>query len=506
MRRESLLLISAALGLAVLSGAASGQSTTQVAFAPGSQELFALDFARAPIGGFRSTIELPRGTVVPLTGNMAVVTKNGRPMLRATEHSELLISLPNDEKLPQNFTIEVDIVPRDGGPEPDLTLEGTRSINQDAGSAHLRVTTDASFGFIQVVGGGTNVPELAIPDDIRVTLPETLTRIGVNVEGSTIRPYINGVEILPDKEQPNLKVQARFARGNVLRVTLGGLTEDERRTVRPVYLSRVRIAAAAPVTAAAVIPVAIPAANTETIRGLVANAVTGIVAGVGPQGDASVSWSALQGATSYFVVRWKIDDAACCKNFSPPQGMNRLDWADGVLPMAGTYAYRVYATTSSGILVGETTVAYQPVLATPPPGGGGVNRTGVDRSSIPAPRTIGLREVTAIGGYGSILPRAIDLGAVAAIGPFAAIAPHTIPLAAIQAVGSVRSTARTGVSVAPEPRTIALAELLGSGGFGAIKPKTIALSAMTASGGFAIPRPRTITLTGFTAAGTSRTP
>lgn len=465
-----------------LSSVAAGQPTQVVAasgFSPGGQELFVLDFTRTPIGGFPSTIRR-------LSGNMEVVTKDGMPMLRALEKSEFLITLPGG--LPPSFTIEVDIVPKECCPPPDLTLEGTARINQGVGSAHLLWTADGTFGWVGVVGGATDNREFQIPDEIRATLPGALTRVAVSVEGRTIKFYTNGRELYA--------IQAQFARGSVLRITLGGQTEDE--GGKPVYLARIRVATGAPVTVA------------EQKSGLTASGdeppppVTGIVPRVGSQGDASVTWSAIPGVTSYFVVRWKVDDAACCSNFSPPEGLNRLDWADGVLPMAGTYAYRVYATTPTGISTGEATVTYQPIAPVAPT----INKNPATMPPPPAPRTIDLSEVTAAGGFGTIDPRTIEVAGVTAAGSYGAIAQRTIALPEIQGSGGVRSTARViaGAPAVPAPRTIAVAELLGTGGFGAIKPRTIALLVITASGGLAVPLPRTINLAGWTAAGRTRTP
>ena len=467
------------------------------AFAPGGQELIALNLAGSQTGTFTQGIQLPSGARVdPLIGAMEVVLKDGVPMLRATEHSEFLITLPKGLVLPTNFTIEVDVVVRDGGPEPDLTLEGTRSINQGSASAHLRMSMDGTFGVVQIVGGNTNIPEVPMPDEVRVTLPKTLTRVGVSIEGGTIRFYINGVEILPDPEKPALKVQAQFARGEVLRVTLGGVTDAE-----PVYLARLRVATGATATVATALPAAMPI-GTATITPL----APAIAAKVGPQGDASVSWSAISGATNYFVVRWKVDDANCCKNFSPPTGMNRLDWQDGVLPMAGTYAYRVYATTPNGISVGETTVAYQPVTAPVP--GSGINRTAATKSSAPAARTIDLSAITALGGFGSVPPRSIALTALSAVGPFQSITARSIALTAIQATGALKVSTRTTSTLptAPAPRTIALSDLVAAGVVGAVSPKTITLTAISGQGGAVLLSPRTISLPGLTAAGTTRIP
>jgi hypothetical protein len=146
----------------------------------------------------------------------------------------LLIYLP--QRLPQDFTIEVDLVPKACCPPPDLTLEGTGIINQGQSSAHLLLVTDADHGFVSVIGGAADTYEQALPELIRAALPGVLTRVGVSVAGNTIRFYING--------KPIYAHQASFARGHVLRVTLGGSTDDQG-AVKPVYLARVRVATGA---------------------------------------------------------------------------------------------------------------------------------------------------------------------------------------------------------------------------------------------------------------------
>src|SRR5204862_7198399 len=78
-----------------------------------------------------------------------------------------------------------------------------------------------------------------------------------------------------------------------------------------------------------------------------------------------VRWSAVPGATGYVDARWVVGDAACCNNFSPPGApLTTSTWIDGgTLPKLGTYVYRVYATTSSGTLTGETTFAWKGTTA-----------------------------------------------------------------------------------------------------------------------------------------------
>lgn len=88
--------------------------------------------------------------------------------------------------------------------------------------------------------------------------------------------------------------------------------------------------------------------------------VAGIVAEVGVRGGASVRWDAVAGATRYFVVRWNAGDAACCKRISPLNASGpTLSWQDE-LPKAGTYGYRVYATTPTGTYAGEVRLNFIP--------------------------------------------------------------------------------------------------------------------------------------------------
>lgn len=90
------------------------------------------------------------------------------------------------------------------------------------------------------------------------------------------------------------------------------------------------------------------------------SSVTGVVAEVGVRGGATVRWNAVAGATRYFVVRWNAADAACCKRISAPElAATVLTWQDE-LPKAGTYGYRVYATTPNATYAGEVRLTFVP--------------------------------------------------------------------------------------------------------------------------------------------------
>jgi hypothetical protein len=509
----------------------AGRALTKSGVPLRGQELFALDLGNTLMGEVPAALKL-------LSGNVEVVRKDGVPMLKAATASAFLITLP--EVLPADFTLEFDLIPKVGGPPPDLSVEGTPTINQGPGSAHLLWQADA---YLAVIGGAQDNYEQPMPEDLRTSMPGVLTHVGLSFEGNTVRLYTNGHRLYT--------LERQFARGRVLRVSMGGIDEG----VGAVYLAGLRIATGGPVIAANPTPApgttkvetppgtggrigpGPPGATERQQSGLTGSetvqqksgltgetttlpAVTGITPRVSAQGDASLSWAALQEATSYFVVRWKVDDPACCSNFSPPAGVPALTWQDGVLPRSGTYGYRVYATSSAGISVGETRVMYQRIASvsepapepapSPAPAGPASKQTVTKTlSPVPASRTITPTGITATGAFSAIASRTIDLAEILATGGFSVMAPRTIVVAGITAVGSVRSLAKSGTSGGsgiPASRTIDMVALTGAGGFGAVPSRTITLPGLTATGGFALIPPRTITLPGLTATGSGTTP
>jgi hypothetical protein len=192
-------------------------------FQPGGQQLFALDLTGTPVGEAPTTLRL-------LRGNVEVVLLGGARMLKASSVSEFLITLP--QVLPQDFTLEFDLVPKTGGPPPDLSIEGTPTINQGVGSAHLLWQAD---GYLAVIGGAQDNYEQPMPEDLRGTLPGVRTQVGVSFTGPTVKLYTNGRRLFT--------LDRVFARGRVLRVFLGGVDD-----VNAVYLAGLRIATGAQLT------------------------------------------------------------------------------------------------------------------------------------------------------------------------------------------------------------------------------------------------------------------
>jgi hypothetical protein len=187
-----------------------------VQLAPGTT-LFQLDLSGTPVGEFPSAIK-------QLKGSMAVVLQGGVPMLKASAASEFLITLP--QVLPRDFTLEFDLVPKRGSNPQDLSFEGTPTINQGTGSAHVLWH---ATGYLGVVGGGGDNFETPMPEDLRATLPGVLTHVVADFQGPTVKLYTNG--------RRHYTLDKQFARGRVLRVFLGA--EDD--GTEAVYLAGLRI-------------------------------------------------------------------------------------------------------------------------------------------------------------------------------------------------------------------------------------------------------------------------
>ncbi len=207
--------VASPLALALLLPAgALGQPA--VPLRPGTT-LFQLDLAGTPLG------EIPTA-IKQLGGSMTVVVKDGMPMLKASAASVFLITL--SQPLPQDFTLEFDLVPKLGSNPQDLSFEGTPTINQDDGSAHVLWH---ATGSLSVIGGGGDNYESPMPKALRATLPGVLTHVVADFQGPTIKLYTNG--------ERHYTLDKQFARGRVLRVFLGGQDDG----TEAVYLAGLRI-------------------------------------------------------------------------------------------------------------------------------------------------------------------------------------------------------------------------------------------------------------------------
>ena len=203
----------------LLPAAASAQNG---GFMPGSRDLFVLDLASVPVDEFPRQLSL-------LKGEVRVVEKFGKRMLRASDPAEILIEF--SEELPQDFTLELDIVPKLNCNPEDISFEGTGEIDQ--GPASMNVLWQSNH--VALVGGAEQNKEIAMPDALQAKARGNLTEVRASFAGGSFKLYTNGKEIVNESGR-------KFVRGRLLRVGLGG--QDER--FCSVHLAKLRVATDSP--------------------------------------------------------------------------------------------------------------------------------------------------------------------------------------------------------------------------------------------------------------------
>lgn len=214
--------LAALILLGGLPGDGTAQSTLTMGFVPGKRTLFELDLAATQLG------ESPRQLKL-LSGSAELVQKDGVRMLKASSRTEFLITLP--EFLPEAFTLEFALVPKQCCNPEDLAFEGTRTINQGAASARIAWDSDGSL----IVVGGGNTYDSPMPEDLKVSLPGVLTEVSARFDSATVSLYTNGRRLYTLSDR-------RFVRGKVLRVFLGGQDDAD----QAVHLARLRVATDSP--------------------------------------------------------------------------------------------------------------------------------------------------------------------------------------------------------------------------------------------------------------------
>jgi hypothetical protein len=190
------------------------------AFTPGARTLYSLDLSKVPAG------QLPQDIKV-LEGTMNVVMKDGVPMLGTSERTNFLVRLP--EIMPQDFTLEFEIIPKDKCGGEDLAFEGTEIISQS--DVSMLVLWESSN--LRLSGGGEYV-ELPMPENFLPTIPAA-TVIQAGFQGGQFSLYTNGRRLLSRSARS-------FARNRFIRVFLGGSEECA------VHLSKLRVATSIPAT------------------------------------------------------------------------------------------------------------------------------------------------------------------------------------------------------------------------------------------------------------------
>ena len=414
--------------LAVLLSAATAAAGQTVA--PGAREIWLLNFGNLPVGDF------PNRPDLRTQSSLEVVDKDGVRMLKAGTRSEFLIRLP--EVLPEAFTLEFDLVPKEEGSLEDLWFGST--------------TTSAA----EIIWSPTTqrVGEFQATSNLGTTRGQ-LTKILASFEGNTFKLYTNGVRLYT-------LTDLRFVRGQDLRVFLGGANDEN----GAVYLARVRVAEgiAAPIVTAAL------ASNTGTGMLSAPAIIPTSPPPTLPTSQLPASTAAPSGVNN------PVTDARVALFASPPQRSIRLTgFAGNGVPPPPSRRIALTGFAGAGAPPNLSRTVRLPGLA------------GVGGWEVPSPRTTRLTGFTGVGN--ALELRTTSRVVVTEVPP---PPPRTIPLAPFTGAGSTVPVAArsirlagftgTGEVTAPAARRITLPGFSGSGGTGDVVSRVSRLSGWTGVG------------------------
>ncbi|HUF67011.1 MAG TPA: OmpA family protein [Longimicrobiales bacterium] len=187
-------------------------------FVPGSKVLFFTDFTEDRTGNFPGRLKF-------VGGAMDVVERDDVKVLRVTNRSTFLI--PIGSKLPERFTLEIDVIAPRNGKVDMVSFEGGRELNRGDESANVTWNTTGAF----ILGSGLHMGNGAIdlPDAMQPGLIDNVTHLRVLMDGAYFKMYVNERRIYNIPE-------LAFRRDSVIRVLTTGDEES------PVYFTSIRVA------------------------------------------------------------------------------------------------------------------------------------------------------------------------------------------------------------------------------------------------------------------------
>jgi OmpA-OmpF porin, OOP family len=191
-------------------------------FVPGNKVMFYTDFTTDKVGNFATGLKYK-------AGSMDVVERDGVRMLRATSRSEFLI--PLHQKLPERFTLEMDVIVPAGLQGYDVVaFEGGPALDRSAASAEVSF---APGDGTSIIGGGQNAGTSGVrfPDAMRPRLQGQVAHLRVLMDGAYFKLYVN------ERRQYNIP-ELQFRRDSLIRVNVRGSEEPD----MALYVTSVRVA------------------------------------------------------------------------------------------------------------------------------------------------------------------------------------------------------------------------------------------------------------------------
>ena len=215
----------AALAIAIFAGDVTAQATKADAklyenydFVPGSKVIFYTDFSEDKVGNFARGLKYKSGPV-------EVVERDGIKVLRSTGRGEFLI--PVGRKLPQRFTLEIDVLASDPTRHAVVAFEGGPQL--DRGDKSAEVSWEITGAFMFGAGQDATNSTVKTPKEMEAALTGNVAHIRVLMDSAYFKMYTN------ERRFYNIP-ELKFARDSVIRVMLSGTDE------LPAFITGIRVA------------------------------------------------------------------------------------------------------------------------------------------------------------------------------------------------------------------------------------------------------------------------
>lgn len=190
-------------------------------FVPGNKVIFYSDFSDDRVGNFARRLKY-------ISGPVEVVERDGVKVLRSTGRGAFLI--PVGKRLPERFTLEVDILaPQDGGNRELLVLEGGPQM--DRGDKSAEITWQTVGTYIQGSGQNVGISSVRFPEAVKARQIGQLVHIRVLMDSAYFKMYVN------ERRVYNIP-ELHFQRDSVIHVFLHGVDNEE----VPTFVTRIRVA------------------------------------------------------------------------------------------------------------------------------------------------------------------------------------------------------------------------------------------------------------------------
>ncbi len=190
-------------------------------FVPGNKVMFYTDFSEDRVGNFARGLKY-------LAGPMEIVERDDVKMLRATGTGELLI--PLGKKLPQKFTLEIDILTAASAPLGDrVRVEGGKTHDQ-GDEKSVEISWGPQHNTLHGGGQERSRSQLHLTDDEAAKYVDRPAHLRILMDSGYFKMYAN------EKRLYNIP-ELLFRRDSVIRLALVGGADNE-----ALFITSIRVA------------------------------------------------------------------------------------------------------------------------------------------------------------------------------------------------------------------------------------------------------------------------